>query len=77
MIDDYIKNNYVFFGINIKQKKNENGIFKKQILYPKDWEKFTKETMTYSLNNNGFAMITGKINGVTCYGIKNIELILK
>ena len=30
----------IVFSVNIKQKKNKSGEWKKDICFPKDWEKF-------------------------------------
>ena len=39
----YINNDLVVFSINIEQKQNKNGTWKKDLRFPKDWEKFILE----------------------------------
>jgi len=69
----YINNNLVCFSINIKQKKNKENIYKKEITYPKDWEKFTINNHYFNENYNGLSLITGKINNIIVVDIDNLE----
>ena len=78
--ESYINNGFTVFNININQKQSSDGKYKKDIKYPKDWEKFTVENNYFNEKHNGLAMPTGKINGIIVVDIDNInhwEMFLK
>ena len=72
-IKNFHKHNYICFSINIKQRKNKDGIYKKEIQYPKDWENSTVSQYFFNSKYNGIAIPTGKINNIIVVDIDNTE----
>jgi hypothetical protein len=71
-IEKYKKNNLITFTIDIKQKQNKNGEYKKDIAYPKNWEN-TKLNNNFNDKHNGLALLTGKVNNIIVVDIDNLE----
>jgi P4 family phage/plasmid primase-like protien len=71
--NEYIEKKLVVFSINIEQKQHKNGSWKKELRFPKDWEKFTLNKNYFNDKYNGLAMITGKVNKIVVIDIDNIE----
>jgi P4 family phage/plasmid primase-like protien len=71
--DKYTKNEFVVFSVNIEQKKHINEKWKKELHFPKGWEKFTLNKSYYNDKYNGLAMLTGKINNLIVIDIDNVE----
>jgi P4 family phage/plasmid primase-like protien len=71
--EKYEKQNLVIFSVDIRQKQHKNGTFKKEIIYPKDWENFTLSNSFFNPRYNGLSMITGKVNNIIVIDIDNIE----
>jgi P4 family phage/plasmid primase-like protien len=69
--EKYSKKGYIVFSVDIKQKENKDGNFKKDLKYPKDWEKF--EESYYNSKYNSLAMQTGKRNNIIVVDIDNVE----
>lgn len=69
----YINNNFVVFSVNIRQKQHKNGNYKKDLVYPKDWESFTLQQTFFNPNYNSLSLLTGKINNIIVIDIDNIE----
>ena len=72
-IQKYKYKNLVCFSVNITQKENKNGKWKKQILYPHKWTEFTLEKTFINYKHNGLALITGKINNIIVIDIDNVK----
>ena len=72
-IEKYRKQNLICFTIDIKQKQHKNGTYKKDIIYPKDWENIKLEDNKNNKNHNGLALLTGKVNNIIVIDIDNLE----
>jgi hypothetical protein len=70
--DEYIANDFVVFSVNI-QHVTKNGTWKKNLIFPKEWTKFSLEKSYFNEDYNGMAMLTGKINGIFVLDIDNIN----
>lgn len=57
--NNYLEHNYVAFSIDIKQKQNKEGVFKKSIIFPKGWNNFTIDNTRYNETYNALALMTG------------------
>jgi P4 family phage/plasmid primase-like protien len=73
IIKEYKKKGLVTFSINIKQKKNKNDIWKKDIEFPSKWTEFTLSNSFYNNDYNGIAVLTGKVNNIIVIDIDNVE----
>jgi hypothetical protein len=72
-VKKYKDNDFVVFSINIIQKQNKSGIWKKDIAYVKDWEKSTIDNSYYNAKYNGLSLLTGKINNIIVVDIDNLD----
>jgi P4 family phage/plasmid primase-like protien len=72
-IKKYKEKELVVFSVNIEQKQHKNGTWKKELRFPKDWEKFTLEKSYYNSSYNGLSLLTGKINNIIVIDIDNVE----
>ena len=72
-INKYKQNQFITFSIDIKQKQNKNGEYKKDILYPKNWENITLNDNKHNDKYNGLALLTGKVNNIIVIDIDNLE----
>jgi hypothetical protein len=62
---EYLKKNLICFSVDIKHQFNENRkVWKKDTIYIKNWQNFTKEKNYFNENFNGLALLTGKINNI-------------
>ncbi|ATZ80427.1 D5 family helicase-primase [Bodo saltans virus] len=71
--EKYNEKNLCVFNISITHEKNKQGVWKKNIKFPKDWTKFTMNKTFMNDKSNGVAMITGKINDIIVIDIDNVE----
>jgi P4 family phage/plasmid primase-like protien len=69
----YENNNIIVFSIDVNQKNNKNGKWKKNITFPPKWTDFTLNKSYYNEKYNGLAIITGKVNNIIVIDIDNIE----
>jgi P4 family phage/plasmid primase-like protien len=69
----YEEKNLIIFSINIEQKKHSSGKWKKNIIFPKDWQNYTLEKNYYNAKFNGLALITGKVNNLFVIDIDNVD----
>jgi hypothetical protein len=69
--EKYNKKDFIVFSVDIKQKENKDGNFKKELKYPKDWEKF--EESYYNPKYNSLAMQTGFKNKIIVVDIDNLD----
>jgi P4 family phage/plasmid primase-like protien len=72
-IKKYEEKELVVFSVNIEQKQHKNGTWKKELHFPKNWEKFIMGKSYYNDKYNGLAMLTGKINNIIVIDIDNVE----
>jgi len=72
-IKKYIKQNLVVFSVNIEQKQNVSGLWKKEIAFPPKWAELTLQKSYINENYNGLALSTGKINDIIVIDIDNIK----
>ncbi|ATZ80785.1 D5 family helicase-primase [Bodo saltans virus] len=73
IIKEYIDKKLVIFSIDVKHKKNKNGIWKKDITFPPKWTEFTFKKTYFNEKYNGLALLTGKINNIIIVDIDNID----
>jgi P4 family phage/plasmid primase-like protien len=73
MLKEYNNKNLVYFSVDIKQKQNKDGQWKKDIKFPKDWQNFTFDNKILRKDYNSCALLTGKINNIIVIDIDNIE----
>jgi hypothetical protein len=72
-IQKYKDENLIVFSVGIEQKSHKSGAYKKELRFPKDWEKFTLDKTFINEGYNGLALLTGKINDIIVIDIDNIE----
>jgi hypothetical protein len=72
-IKKYTKEKIVCFSIDVKQKKNKNGKYKKEIDFPCKWTDFTLNKSYINNDYNGISLLTGKINNLIIIDIDNVE----
>ena len=70
-IEKYEKEGLVTFSIDINQKENKKGTWKKNILFPSKWTEFTLNKTIHYNEYNGIALLTGKINNIIVIDIDN------
>jgi P4 family phage/plasmid primase-like protien len=68
-----LKSGLAIFNIDISQKLNKEGSWKKELKLPNGWSNFTKEKTVIDEKKNGLVMITGKVNNIIVIDIDNIE----
>jgi P4 family phage/plasmid primase-like protien len=73
MLKKYEKKNLVFFSVDIGQKENKEGFWKKNIKFPKEWQNFTIDNNIFKKSDNGLAFLTGKINDIIVIDIDNVD----
>jgi P4 family phage/plasmid primase-like protien len=73
VLKSMFKKDLVFFSIDIEQKLNNEGIWKKNIKFPFKWQEFTKETAIHRKDSNSWALVTGKTNNIIVIDIDNVE----
>jgi P4 family phage/plasmid primase-like protien len=72
MLKEYREKKLVFFTVDIKQKLNKDGKWKKDIRFPPEWQNFTLNNTFNKKNANGYALLTGKINNIIVIDVDNI-----
>ena len=72
-IEKFKKHDLVVFSINVEKKQNKSNVWKKEIKFPKDWQKYTLDNYYYNDKYNGLALITGKVNDIIVIDIDNIQ----
>jgi P4 family phage/plasmid primase-like protien len=73
-IQKYKKHNLVICSVDIKHEMDESsGEFKKDITFPKQWQKSTLKKKCINKYWNSFVLLTGKINNIIVVDIDNIE----
>jgi hypothetical protein len=72
-IEKYKNKNLICFSIDIKQKQNKNGEYKKDIKYPTNWENIKLQDNQFNTKHNGLALLTGKVNNIIVVDIDNLE----
>lgn len=73
IIEKYNGDEFIVFSVNICQKKNKNGIWKKELDFPPKWTSFTLDKTYYNDKYNGLAILTGKINNIIVIDIDNVD----
>jgi P4 family phage/plasmid primase-like protien len=73
MLQRYNNKKLVYFSVDIKQKQNKDGQWKKDIKFPKEWQNFTFENTHIKKNSTCFAILTGKINNIIVIDIDNVN----
>jgi P4 family phage/plasmid primase-like protien len=71
--DAYKNKELICFSVNIIHKEQKNGNYKKEIIYPKNWENTTLQENNFNNKYNGLALLTGKVNNIIVVDIDNIE----
>jgi P4 family phage/plasmid primase-like protien len=71
--EKYKNKNLICFSIDIKQKQNKNGEYKKDIKYPTNWENIKLQDNQFNTKHNGLALLTGKVNNIIVVDIDNLE----
>jgi P4 family phage/plasmid primase-like protien len=69
----FSKKGNIVFSVNINQKQNKSGEWKKEIVFPQGWQQSTKETAYINKKYNGLALLTGKVNNVIVVDIDNVD----
>jgi P4 family phage/plasmid primase-like protien len=72
-VKKYIENDLSVFSIDIKQKQNKDGKWKKDIVFQKNWQNFTVKESYYNKDYNGLALLTGKVNNIIVIDIDNVK----
>ncbi len=72
-IEKYKNNKLISFPIDIKQKLNKNGEYKKDIKYPSNWENIKLDNNVLDSKYNGLALLTGKVNNIIVVDIDNLK----
>ena len=72
-LEKYKKKNLITFSVNIIQKQNKSGKWKKEIIFPKNWDKYNENKTYFNEKYNGLALLTGKINQIIVIDIDNME----
>lgn len=73
IIAEYNELNLIVFSININQKKNKSGQWKKELNFPPKWTSFTMDNTYYNDKYNGLAILTGKTNNIIVIDIDNVD----
>ncbi len=79
-LQKYVDKGLVVFPITVSQKQNKDGIWKKKLVMPNGWQKFTlndsaKIILTEKNNSstNGLAMVTGSASNIIVIDIDDNE----
>ena len=72
-IKNFLKTDLSVFSIDIKQKQNKEGKWKKDIVFQKNWQNFTTKESYYNKDYNGLALLTGKVNNIIVIDIDNVK----
>ncbi len=76
ILQKYSDKGLVVFPITVSQKKNKDDVWKKKLIMPTGWQKFTSEDSTKHIltdKYNGVAMVTGSVSNIIVIDIDNIK----
>jgi len=71
--NQYFENDLIVFSVDIKQTRNKSNELKKQVFFPKNWEKSKLSVNNYKEKKNGLALLTGKPNNIFVVDIDNVQ----